>query len=391
MSVAVDFANGQPHDEILLRARELLAAHGRHISSSTPLPVLNYDDDKGHAAFRALCAQQLSARFGKQLDADAMMLTNGASGALALVARYERSRHSTKPICWVDSATYHLAIDLLEDADWNVVDVPHTDWMNRLEVVDHRDRPLAIYIVPTHANPTGVTLDSQFRQKLIDMVSKLGVTLICDNAYDDLGFSLQSPPPFGSFESSSSATVFDVFTFSKTIMPGLRLGLIVCPRVSNVDMLLSDGTIRSGGGLSPLSAELMMTLLGEQRNLFDAHIASVRKELAERCTLLCDALDEAIVDAARAVFHFVRPQGGYFVWLHTPNGDECAKKAAEQNIRVVCGRRCSPGWQNRAPTPTTCTATESCCQSSCFLRLCFASMPKSQLSSAAKALMIAIQ
>ena len=47
-----------------------------------------------------------------------------------------------------------------------------------------------------------------------------------------------------------------------------------------------------------------------------AHITSVRTELTARCAALCDALDAALPPGAS----FVRPRGGYFVWITLPPG-----------------------------------------------------------------------
>ena len=57
--------------------------------------------------------------------------------------------------------------------------------------------------------------------------------------------------------------------------------------------------------------------------------------MRERSTVLCDALERELPDA-----RFVRPQGGYFLWVELPRGTDVgalAEAATERGVQFVKG------------------------------------------------------
>ena len=84
--------------------------------------------------------------------------------------------------------------------------------------------PKLIYTVSTLQNPTGITTSFQHRQQLLALAEKYGCLILEDNAYEGLNFE-PVPPPIKSLDSNDS--VIYTGTFSKTLMPGLRVGYLL--------------------------------------------------------------------------------------------------------------------------------------------------------------------
>ena len=67
----------------------------------------------------------------------------------------------------------------------------------------------------------------------------------------------------------------------------------------------------------------------------ESSIESVRKALHERANTLCEALERELPDA-----RFVKPLGGYFLWVDLPRGTDVAalfEAAAERGVQFVKG------------------------------------------------------
>jgi DNA-binding transcriptional MocR family regulator len=67
----------------------------------------------------------------------------------------------------------------------------------------------------------------------------------------------------------------------------------------------------------------------------DESIATVKAALRERRDTLCTALERELPDA-----RFVRPEGGYFLWVELPEGthvDALFQAAAERGVAFVKG------------------------------------------------------
>src|SRR5262249_48518999 len=91
-------------------------------------------------------------------------------------------------------------------------------------------RPKVIYITPNFQNPQGTTLTLERREKLVALVHEYDVALLEDNPYGELRYDGEPLPHLLKIEAAqvkSSAFPNHVMysgTFSKVLMPGLRVG-----------------------------------------------------------------------------------------------------------------------------------------------------------------------
>src|SRR5690606_7405368 len=89
-----------------------------------------------------------------------------------------------------------------------------------------------------------------------------------------------------------------------------RVGYLVLPEdlAAPVERQANDTYISPAG---PSSAAVHQMLLA---GTIDSCLPAARAELAHRCELLCAAVEAHLPDA-----RFVRPQGGYFLWVTLPD------------------------------------------------------------------------
>ena len=121
------------------------------------------------------------------------------------------------------------------------------------------------------------------------------------------------PIPLAQF--TDTGHVFSLGSFSKILAPGLRLGWVQTnPR--NLEVLQARGVIRSGGGLNPFTSAIVKTAIRE--GLQENYLTLLKKTYKRRLNAMAGALDEVGLS-------YVKPEGGYFVWLKLPEGVQATK------------------------------------------------------------------
>jgi len=194
------------------------------------------------------------------------------------------------------------------------------EWLkdrNRL----HEPPPKFLYTVPTFQNPTGRTMSSERRQKLLELAYTHGFLILEDDAYGDLYFDAPPPPPLRALDQGGDHTIY-ISTLSKTVAPGLRLGWVVASDETGAALQRA----KNDGGTSPLAQSLTLAFL---RDLdFEARVATLRREYALRWATMERALLEHLPTGAA----FTRPAGGFFTWLTLPDGTDMSA------LEIAAGR-----------------------------------------------------
>ena len=222
-------------------------------------------------------------------------------------------------------------------------------------------RPRMLYVVTTHANPTGRTLTPAARHRLVQLAIEFGFFIAADEVYHLLSWGPPVPPRLRAYiptdaqdaelqaasapdapplEVTPANCVVSLASFSKLLAPGLRVGWIeaapsVLARISN------RGYLISGGGVTPFSSRLVQEVLTSGGQ--DTHLALLRTGLRSRCDAMCAALSK---HAARCGWSFMEPQGGYFVWLSLPDrmdGVALTEAAKAKGVSVLAGASCCAG------------------------------------------------
>ncbi len=239
-------------------------------------------------------------------------VTAGASHGLDLVTSM-----LTRPgdVVVVDSPTYHLALRLI--ADHGVTLVPAPSDAHGLDP-DGLDEILTrvpmLYLVPTFANPTGLTLPVARRQALIEVAQRHGTTIVEDDTYRELHYGWPAPASLWSL--AERGTVIRIGSFAKTVAPGLRLGWLNA-RADTVTALIRRGYVDSGGGVNHTAALTMATFAASSE--YERHLSRIRLAYRARRDALAGEL------AAQGV-PVRSPDGGWFLWLTLPSGVDAVER-----------------------------------------------------------------
>ena len=247
---------------------------------------------------------------------DDILVTSGATQGLALI---------TAALCKpgdrvvVEESTYLGVLGLLKASSVEPVGVPLDDEgprLDRLQRIFARERPPFFYTIPTFQNPTGRTMSAERRSKLLWLAADHGVTIIEDDIYRSMAYGdvkALPPPVFAQAQAQAQDQehgVVYVDSFSKVLLPGVRVGYVVAPPAIR-DRLVALQQVREICG-PPLLQRTLAEFL--RRGLFRAHVERVLPIYRARRDALVDALTASMPDGVS----WSVPEGGYCSWVTLP-------------------------------------------------------------------------
>ena len=293
------------------------------------IDALDYGERAGYRPLREGIAHILASQ-GLQVPAENILITAGSQPAISLVAQV-----LLKPedVILVESPTYNIAVDLFNRLGFKVVGIPMDGQgmqVEKLEKLLQQHHPKLIYTIPNFHNPTGTCLTGARRRQLIILADRYNVPILEDDFVGDLRYEGRAQPALKSLDPGGQ--VIYVSTFSKMLMPGIRVGF-----------LAADGPVYDSLlGFKRLSDLATSTLI--QRAL-EAYVTVGRYQAYLRRSILLfrkrrDAMVSAIDRYLPAGTAYDPPQGGLFLWLRLPeamSADELLPLACEEGVSFAPG------------------------------------------------------
>ena len=229
----------------------------------------------------------------------------------------------------VEAPTYDRTLLSLRTLGAEILAIPLEDDgidVGALEVaLTEGARPKLAHIIPNFQNPAGCTLSLEKRKRLLALAAEHGFTIFEDDPYVDLRFEGESLPTMLSMDDSDR--VVYASSFSKTVCPGIRVGYLVGP----ADLIAGIRKLATNTYISPNMVAQSIVAEFCHSGAIERSIETVKAALRERRDATAEALERHIPDA-----RFVKPQGGYFLWVDLPEGsDVAALDAAAQERGVV--------------------------------------------------------
>lgn len=310
----VEFGWGQPDQALLPVAR--LGQAAQQALAQAGGDALSYGAEQGPGRLLTEIAAWLRRTEGLVLPLDQLVVTGGVSQALDLLCTI-----LTRPgdAILVQAPTYHLALRIFRDHGLDLVPVPGDDAGLRpdalVEAVATLRRvgraPRFLYLVPTFANPSSLTLDADRRAAIVAFAQEAGLLVLEDDVYHDLWYD--APPPASLYALAPAGPVVRLGSFSKVLAPGLRLGwLAASPEIAQ--RFTGSGMVDSGGGVNHFTAHVVAAYLAH--GWLDEHLEVLREAYQGRRAALLAALEKELPPGCR----WTTPGGGIFVWLRLPPG-----------------------------------------------------------------------
>jgi GntR family transcriptional regulator/MocR family aminotransferase len=209
-----------------------------------------------------------------------VLLTNGAQQALDVVVR---AVVDPGEVVVVEDPGYTAATRLFASQGARVVGV-RVDGEG-LVVEDLPRAARMVYVTPSHQFPTGAVMSLRRRIALLEWAARRNAVIVEDDYDSEFRFEDRPLAPLQSLD--RDGRVVYVGSFSKTLMPSLRVGYLIAPQSLQGTLrqakLLTDwqGDAVTQGALARFMAE----------GLLSAHVRRVTKIYAERRAALLSGLE----------------------------------------------------------------------------------------------------
>lgn len=278
-----------------------------------------YTPAAGQAEHRNLLAGLLASR-GLTTCEDHVFMTSGAQQALMIAMSIACVAGST---FYTEAVTYTGALLLARQMGLNTVGLAmdaegaQPDLLDRA-LADDRSGRSVVYLTPTLQNPSTATMSERRRRCIVEVCEKHDALIIEDDVY-----SIFAPEcrPLASF---SPIRTFYVSGLSKTLSPGLRVGILAVPGWAAHKAELQSQMSQTM--VSPLSAHIMALWLTD--GTAEKVAQSIRAEAAHRSHLA-----ESILSSN----HVVAANNGFHIWLPMPTAEaeEFVLRAAGEGIILL--------------------------------------------------------
>lgn len=204
--------------------------------------------------------------------------------------------------------------------------------------------PKFIYVVPDFQNPSGVTMNKERRLQVLGLAREYNTLLIEDTPYRELRFEGEAIPPFILLDDEER--VITLHTFSKILIPGLRIGWLITKNKMVMDKLVM-GKQPVDLCTSPFGQMLLAEYM--KQGLLDKQIAEIRKAYHRKRDVILEAFEKHMPKLEG--LSWTRPEGGLFLWVKLPeymSANEIFPKAIDKKVAYVVGTafHCDGGGQN---------------------------------------------
>ena len=294
------------------------------------IAALEYGEPNGYTPLREGITHILASQ-GLQTRPESVLITAGSQQAIFLAAQVLLKPNDT---ILVENPTYPVAIDLFRTLGYQIVGVPMDNQgmqVEKLEKLLQQYHPKLIYTIPNFHNPTGTCLSSARRRQLIVLAERYNIPILEDDFVGDLRYEGHVQPSLKALDPNGQ--VIYVSTFSKMLVPGLRVGFIVADGPV-YDSLLNYKRL-SDLATSTLIQRVLdaFVTVGRYQTYLHRSSQTFRKRR--------DAMVKAIHHYLPTRVCFDVPSGGLFIWLRLPDSmsaDELLPLACKEGVAFVPGK-----------------------------------------------------
>ena len=305
----VSLAGGMPNlsaipmDMMAGIVEKLIREHGQE--------ALQYGSGQGHPQLREQICDVMALE-GIKANPDDVLITTGSQQALDLISRIFIDPGD---VVLVEAPSYVGALGTFAQYEASVVHVEMDQnglipesLRQAIRTLRYQGRRIKfLYLIPNYQNPAGVLLPADRRSEILDICRAEKIFIVEDNPYGLLGFDRPSP---NAMRAEDSENVIYLGSFSKTIVPGFRIGWALVPQSLKEKLVIaSESSILCPSNFSQMA---IASYLANQP--WREQIASFCALYKVRRDAMLSALDAYFPKAAT----WTKPAGGFYVWVTLP-------------------------------------------------------------------------
>ena len=190
-------------------------------------------------------------------------------------------------------------------------------------------KPKFIYSIPDFQNPSGETMTLEERKYVVDVAHKYDLLIVEDTPYKNIRFEGETLP---SMYSMAPDRVIMVGTFSKTFVPGFRLGWIVAQH----DVIERIIVAKQSSDLCTPVFNQMVAAHYLASGAYDVNLKKTCALYKRKKNVMVSSFEEFMPKGVT----WTNPDGGLFLFLRLPeqfDTRELFDLAIKENVAFVIG------------------------------------------------------
>ncbi len=261
-------------------------------------------DSMGYKPLRDAIAQRLEDEGIKALP-ERIQIISGAQQGLDIVSK---AMLNTNDIVFTEKPTYYGALGAIFSRGAQAVEIPleidgiNTEILKKLLKVYS---PRFIYIMTRYQTPTGICYSPQKKRELLELAYKHNFYIIEEDNMGDFNYTNSKLVTLKALDYRNR--VIYIKSFSKILMPGLRMGYMVLPKA--VSQAITSAKYSSDIATSSFIQRAFELYL--RSNEYGSHIRRMCSIFSEKYTLITSLTDKKL----SPYFTYNKTGGGLTIWL----------------------------------------------------------------------------
>ena len=278
---------------------------------------------------------------GLPIKKNRLMITTGSLQAINILAKAFVDPGDN---ILVETPSFIGALSAFRSYEANLISVPLKGngidiEQLKLKLETTHPKPKFLYFAPNFHNPAGIIYSEEVKLQMIELLTDKDIPLIEDDVYSDLYFYEDDVPKMKNIKTIDPEGIDVCFTgsFSKILGPGLRLGWMLVPEHIYQKCELIKQSIDA---CSPSFSQVIADKFIRSGYIYE-YTDNVRLEYKKRGLAMIEALEKHLPNYVS----FEKPRGGFYIWLHLPQGTDSTlilKKAIEKGVVFVTGKTFDP-------------------------------------------------
>lgn len=292
--------------------------------------AFSYQQSEGYLSLReSICEYLINYKINTNYDK--ILIISGAQQGIDIISK---AMLKSKDIVFVEKPTYYGAISAFQSRGSEIIEVPlENDGinLNLLESYIKLYLPKFIYIMPYYQTPTCISYSLEKKRKLLQIAEKYNTYIIEEDNLSDFNYTDTENVSLKALDYKNR--VIYIKSFSKILMPGLRLGFIILPpKILYQVNLAKLNTDISTSGFIQRAFDLYL-----QKGLWIKHTEHIRNIYKNRYKQTIECVDKYLNEYVE----YTPPGGGLCLWLKIKgniNINELYNKLTQKNIIVSVGK-----------------------------------------------------
>lgn len=283
---------------------------------------LSYGDAAGYKPLREAIAFYLQTYRAVHCTPDQIIIINGSQQGLDLIGRVLLKKGFR---VWLEDPGYFGVRASMISVDASIYPCPlDEEGLDLSYSVNHNPKPDLIYTTPSHQFPLGQTMSVARRIQLLNYAKKNRCWIIEDDYDSEFRYIGNPLPSLQGMDQSKS--VLYLGTFSKVLVPGLRLGYLVLPDAKMVEAFTSMKYIMDRQ--SPILEQITLAKYIEEGH-FTKHIRKMRMLYKSRQEFLIEEINKKLSGLVS-----VKPSSSGMHIIVWPSKKISDKKVAAEALKI---------------------------------------------------------